>query len=145
MISWAHPSPQPKRQRQLDRFSSFAGLTTVSDRQTDRPTDHATRSVTIGRIYIRSTAMRPNNTVIGSWCTTNFQLRMLSVNIGLLFLWSNVSCGPLRPVIFRPLLSIARRMVSGSRANLRYHRTSFLSIYREADLAGPYPASNRLH
>jgi len=28
----------------------FAGLTSV----TDRPTDHATRSVTIGRIYVRS-------------------------------------------------------------------------------------------
>ena len=35
----------------------FAGLTTV----TDRPTDRETRSVTIGRIYILSTAMRPNN------------------------------------------------------------------------------------
>ena len=33
----------------------FAGLTSM----TDRPTDHATRSVTIGRIYVRSTAMRP--------------------------------------------------------------------------------------
>ena len=39
----------------------FAGLTGVAGRQTDRPTDHATRSVTIGRIYVRSTAMRPNN------------------------------------------------------------------------------------
>jgi len=35
----------------------FAGLTSV----TDRPTDHATRSETIGRIYVRSTAMWPNN------------------------------------------------------------------------------------
>jgi len=35
----------------------FAGLTSV----TDRPTDHATRSVRIGHIYVRSTAMRPNN------------------------------------------------------------------------------------
>ena len=33
----------------------FAGHYTV----TDRPTNHATRSVTIGRIYVRSTAMRP--------------------------------------------------------------------------------------
>jgi len=33
----------------------FAGLTSV----TDRPTDHATQSVTIGRIYVCSTAMRP--------------------------------------------------------------------------------------
>jgi len=31
------------------------------DRQTDRPTDHATRSVRTGCIYVRSTAMRPNN------------------------------------------------------------------------------------
>jgi len=47
--------PQPKRH--LDRCSRFAGLTSV----TDRPTDRATRSVTICRIYVRSTAMRPNN------------------------------------------------------------------------------------
>ena len=31
------------------------------DRPTDRPTDHAARSVTIGRIYVRRTAMRRNN------------------------------------------------------------------------------------
>ena len=35
----------------------FAGLTSV----TDRPTDHATRSLTIDRIYVRSTTMRSNN------------------------------------------------------------------------------------
>jgi len=39
----------------------FAGLTGVTERSTDRPTDHATRSVTIGRICLRSTALRPNN------------------------------------------------------------------------------------
>jgi len=33
----------------------FAGLTSV----TNRPTDHANQSVTLGRIYVRSTAMRP--------------------------------------------------------------------------------------
>ena len=33
----------------------FAGLSV-----TDRQTDHATRSVRIGRIYVRNTAMRPN-------------------------------------------------------------------------------------
>jgi len=40
----------------------FAGLTSV----TDRPTDYVTLSVplTIGRIYVHSTAMRPNNTNI---------------------------------------------------------------------------------
>ena len=35
----------------------FSGLTTV----TDRPTDHATQSVTTGRIHVHSTAMRPKN------------------------------------------------------------------------------------
>jgi len=31
--------------------------------QTDRQTDHATRSLTTGRIYVHTTAMRPNNAV----------------------------------------------------------------------------------
>ena len=35
----------------------FAGLTSM----THRPTDHTMRSVTIRIIYVRSTAMRPNN------------------------------------------------------------------------------------
>jgi len=35
----------------------FAGLTTLTDRRTDRP--YATPSVTHDRIYVRSTAMRP--------------------------------------------------------------------------------------
>jgi len=35
----------------------FGGFTTV----TDRPTDHSTRSVTVGRIHVRCTAMRSNN------------------------------------------------------------------------------------
>jgi len=35
----------------------LAGLTSV----TDRPKDHATRSVTIGRIYVRCIVMRPKN------------------------------------------------------------------------------------
>jgi len=35
----------------------FAGLTSV----TDRSTDYTTRSVRIGRMYVRSTAMRPKN------------------------------------------------------------------------------------
>jgi len=42
----AHPNPQSKRH--LDRFSRFAWLTTVTDKQTDRP--RYTRSVTIGGI-----------------------------------------------------------------------------------------------
>jgi len=40
----------------------FGGLTSVTDRQTDRQI-HATRSVTIGRIYVSSTVMRPNKKV----------------------------------------------------------------------------------
>ena len=36
-------------------------------RQTDRPTDHDTRSVTVCRIYVRSTAMRPNNNNVYTW------------------------------------------------------------------------------
>jgi len=53
MVPWTHPSPQHKRH--LDRCSRSAGHSTV----TDRPTNHATRTVTIGRIYVRSIAMRP--------------------------------------------------------------------------------------
>ena len=43
----------------------FAGLTSVTDRLTDRPTDHATRSVAIGRMYLRSAAMRSKNPEFG--------------------------------------------------------------------------------
>ena len=43
--------------RSVQQF--FAELTSVTDRQTDRMADHANWSVTIGRIYVRSTAMRP--------------------------------------------------------------------------------------
>ena len=44
-------------------FSSAisAGLTTVTDKPIDRLTDHYTQSVTIGRIYVSSTAMQPKN------------------------------------------------------------------------------------
>jgi len=35
MVTWAQPSPQPKEH--LDQFSRFAGLTIVTDRETDRP------------------------------------------------------------------------------------------------------------
>jgi len=56
IIPWAHQSPRSKRN--LDRFSRFCRADLCDS---DRPTDHGTRFVTIGRIYIRSTAMRPNN------------------------------------------------------------------------------------
>ena len=60
MLPWADPSPYPNG---ISIGSAvFAGLTIVKDdRQTDGPTDHATRSVTIGGVYVRSTAMRPIN------------------------------------------------------------------------------------
>jgi len=52
-VSWAHSSPQ------YNGISIGSALFLgQADRQTDR---HATRSITIGRIYVRSTAMRPNN------------------------------------------------------------------------------------
>jgi len=41
--SLAPRESQPKRH--LDRFSCFAGITSVTDRPTDRPTDQVTRSV----------------------------------------------------------------------------------------------------
>ena len=43
--------------RSVEPFCST--ITSVTDRQTD----HATRSVTTGRIYVRSTAMRPNPSI----------------------------------------------------------------------------------
>ena len=49
----------------------FAGLTSVTDRQTD----HATRSVTIGCIYVRSAAMRPNNS--NKICGTSYVYSIL--------------------------------------------------------------------
>ena len=48
IIPWAHPK------RHLDRFSRYAGLTSVTDRQTD----HSTRSVTTGCIYVRGRLLR---------------------------------------------------------------------------------------
>jgi len=55
---WAHPSPQPKLH--LDQFSNFCRAHN-HDRQTDRWTDRATVSVTVGLIYVHSTVMHPKN------------------------------------------------------------------------------------
>ena len=60
-------SPECKSQtasRSVQPFCRAHNCDTQTDRQTDRPTDHTTRSVTTGRVYVRSTAMRPNNTLI---------------------------------------------------------------------------------
>jgi len=70
----------------------FAGLTSVTDRQTDRPTDHTTQSVTTGHIYIGSTAMRPKKdmivtvTVMLHYAYTNIMqhiLKMLPLAMGI--------------------------------------------------------------
>jgi len=53
---WTNLNPEPK----LYLFSGFCRAH-YCDRPTDSPTDHTTRSVTIGRIYVCRTAMRPNN------------------------------------------------------------------------------------
>ena len=47
MVPGEHPSPQP--QAHLDRFSRFYGA-----HKSDRPTGHATRSVTACRMFVRS-------------------------------------------------------------------------------------------
>jgi len=57
VVPWAHPSP-----KSISIGSAvFAELTIVTDRPTNRQTDYATPSVTIGRIDVRSDAMRPNS------------------------------------------------------------------------------------
>ena len=57
MVLWAQPSPQGSTQTASRSVQPFLQGSLV--RQTDRP--RYTRSVTIGRTYVRSTAMRPNN------------------------------------------------------------------------------------
>jgi len=52
------PLPSPQLKRHVDRFSRFAGITTVTDRQTDRPR----YSVCNNRPHLRAYYwMRPNN------------------------------------------------------------------------------------
>jgi len=67
MVPWAHSSSQTKWH--LDRFSRFCRAHCL-----DRPTDPATRSVTVGSIYVCSTVMWPDNIEVlttGSFVTTN--------------------------------------------------------------------------
>jgi len=84
----------------------FAGLTSV----TDRPTDHVMRSVTIGRIYVCSTLMWPNNFENCSasdevMCKSRVSFFLLTVASGLVFVpccpcwlfsyrWKRPSCFP---------------------------------------------------
>ena len=50
MVPWAHHSPHPKWHRPIHRFGRFCRAHD-RDRHTDRQTDHASPSVTIGCIY----------------------------------------------------------------------------------------------
>jgi len=52
--------PDPTSQT-ASRFCRAHDRDRPTDRRTDRPIDHATRSVAIGRIYLCSAAMRANN------------------------------------------------------------------------------------
>ena len=67
----------------------FAGLTSV----TDRPTDHATWSVRIGRIYVHSTAMQPNNMCSLLFCPVRTSwhnaplIHLLILALYVLFTW----------------------------------------------------------
>ena len=59
MVPRAHLSPHPNS---ISIGSAiFVGFTIVTERQTDRPTDHATPSVTMGCIVACSTVMWPIN------------------------------------------------------------------------------------
>jgi len=56
---WANPTSQHKRH--IDRPFCSAFLQGSNTTVTDRQTDHATRFVTTGRVYVNTTVMRPNN------------------------------------------------------------------------------------
>ena len=49
------------------------------DRPTERPTEHATRSVTIGRIYVRNSAMWSND-MYDTWAVKKVKI-VLSKNL----------------------------------------------------------------
>ena len=68
-------------------WSVFAGLTTV------RNTDHATQSVTIGRIYVHSTAMRPNKQLLTE-CTLTVSQRSTHPAWNWCMHWSTRSRSP---------------------------------------------------
>jgi len=62
----------------------FAGLTIVTDRQTDRQTDHATLSLTVGPICVRSTAKLIQRT---QWaCYVRIALCMTVLSYKLMFI-----------------------------------------------------------
>jgi len=68
-----------------------------TDRPTDRQTDHATRSLTIDRIYVRSTAMRSNNNngtgVLYLLCGMNWCRVVLVCKTGAKYAWHEESNG----------------------------------------------------
>jgi len=64
-VSLGPPKSSTRTASQTVRPFLQGWLVCQTDEQTSRQTDHATRSVTIGRIYVRSAAIRPNNTISG--------------------------------------------------------------------------------
>jgi len=56
--SLSSPESQTARRSVQSCFQGWRSWQT--DRQTDRQTDHATSFVTVGHVYLRSTAIRPN-------------------------------------------------------------------------------------
>ena len=64
VLPWAHPSPHPRQL--LDRFSRFCRAHN-RDRQIDSPRYCA---VTIGHMYVCSTAMQPNNVDTASFISS---------------------------------------------------------------------------
>ena len=87
MVPWAHPSPQPKTaSRSMQPFLQ-GSLTSARD----RPTDHATRSVTIDRINVLRCGL-----IIANF--TAHRIGMGSRHIVLVGFWATV-CKMVRHVL----------------------------------------------
>ena len=56
-----HESSTQTASRSVQPFMQCYYYDRQTGRQTDRSTDHATRAVAVGRTYVRSTVIRPNN------------------------------------------------------------------------------------
>ena len=70
---WAHRTSTQMTSRSVSHFCKA--------RYCDRPTEHATWSVAIGRIYVRCSAMRPNNSGI-QWHFLDMLWKCLSLWLG---------------------------------------------------------------
>ena len=72
----------------------LAGLTSVTDRPTSQPTDHATRLITVGHICVRSTAMRRTNTtcILGIFLNSEMLPMLIPLLLLLWQVWCNNKC-----------------------------------------------------